>query len=87
MSQTAVYDISSSYCGALSTGWSSSSVSEYSFDRLVWTVRPITKNQQRIFRQLAELMWQERLSNKTSRLHPRHVAPQPAQAYEPKVPV
>ena len=28
-----------------------------------------------------------RLSDKTSRLHPRHVAPQPAQAYEPEVPV
>src|ERR1700675_1220589 len=27
------------------------------------------------------------LSDKTSRLHPRHVAPKPAQAYEPKVPV
>jgi len=28
-----------------------------------------------------------RLSDKTSRLHPRHVVPQPAQAYEPEVPV
>src|SRR5258708_29860314 len=28
-----------------------------------------------------------RLSDKTSRLHPRHVVPNPAQAYEPKVPV
>ena len=28
-----------------------------------------------------------RLSNKTSRLHPRHVVPKPAQAYEPEVPV
>ena len=28
-----------------------------------------------------------RLSDKTSRLHPRHVVPQPAQAYEPQVPV
>ena len=28
-----------------------------------------------------------RLSDKTSRLHPPHVVPQPAQAYEPKVPV
>ena len=28
-----------------------------------------------------------RLSGKTSRLHPRHVVPKPAQAYEPKVPV
>ena len=28
-----------------------------------------------------------RLSDKTSRLHPRHVVPKPAQAYEPKVPV
>src|ERR1700724_3871302 len=27
------------------------------------------------------------LSDKTSRLHPRHVVPKPAQAYEPKVPV
>src|SRR5262245_50642158 len=28
-----------------------------------------------------------RRSDKTSRLHPRHVVPKPAQAYEPKVPV
>src|ERR1035437_1975771 len=28
-----------------------------------------------------------RLSDKTSRLHPRHVVPKPAQSYEPKVPV
>src|SRR6202163_3730766 len=28
-----------------------------------------------------------RLSDKSSRLHPRHVVPKPAQAYEPKVPV
>jgi hypothetical protein len=28
-----------------------------------------------------------RLSDKTSRLHPRHVVPKPAQAYEPKVSV
>ena len=28
-----------------------------------------------------------RLSDKTSRLHPRRVAPKPAQAYEPEVPV
>ena len=28
-----------------------------------------------------------RLSDKTSRLHPRHVVPKPTQAYEPKVPV
>jgi hypothetical protein len=28
-----------------------------------------------------------RLSDKTSRLHPRHVVPQPAQAHEPEVPV
>jgi hypothetical protein len=28
-----------------------------------------------------------RLSDKTSRLHPRHVMPKPAQAYEPEVPV
>jgi hypothetical protein len=28
-----------------------------------------------------------RLSDKTSRLHPRHVVPKPAQTYEPKVPV
>src|SRR5216684_2546116 len=28
-----------------------------------------------------------RLSDKTSRLRPRHVVPKPAQAYEPKVPV
>src|SRR5712671_5316933 len=28
-----------------------------------------------------------RLSDKTSRLHPRHVVPKPVQAYEPKVPV
>src|SRR6202022_4212736 len=28
-----------------------------------------------------------RLSDKTSRLHSRHVVPKPAQAYEPKVPV
>ena len=28
-----------------------------------------------------------RLSDKTSRLHPQHVVPQPAQAYEPEVPV
>ena len=28
-----------------------------------------------------------RLSDKTSRLHPRHVVPRPAQAYEPEVPV
>src|SRR5258705_127616 len=28
-----------------------------------------------------------RLSDKTSRLHPRHVVPKPAQAYEPEVPV
>ncbi len=28
-----------------------------------------------------------RLSDKTSRLHPRHVVTKPAQAYEPKVPV
>src|SRR5215204_4523420 len=28
-----------------------------------------------------------RLSDKTSRLHPRHVAPKRAQAYEPEVPV
>src|SRR5437868_3607407 len=28
-----------------------------------------------------------RLTDKTSRLHPRHVVPKPAQAYEPKVPV
>src|SRR5712664_1578988 len=28
-----------------------------------------------------------RLSDKTSRLHPRHVVPKPAQAYEPKVPI
>src|ERR1700745_543780 len=28
-----------------------------------------------------------RLSDKTSRLHPCHVVPQPAQAYEPEVPV
>src|SRR6266540_1116175 len=28
-----------------------------------------------------------RLSDNTSRLHPRHVVPKPAQAYEPKVPV
>ena len=27
------------------------------------------------------------LSDKTSRLHPRHVVPKPAQAYEPEVPV
>ena len=27
------------------------------------------------------------LSDKTSRLHPRHVVPKPAQAYEPKVPL
>jgi hypothetical protein len=27
-----------------------------------------------------------RLSDKTSRIHPRHVAPKPAQAYEPEVP-
>ena len=27
-----------------------------------------------------------RLSDKTSRLHPRHVVPKPAQAYEPEVP-
>jgi hypothetical protein len=26
-----------------------------------------------------------RLSDKTSRLHPRHVVPKPAQAYEPEV--
>ena len=28
-----------------------------------------------------------RLSDKTSRLHPRHVVPKPAQAYEIEVPV
>ena len=28
-----------------------------------------------------------RLSDKTSRLHPRHVVPKPTQAYEPDVPV
>jgi hypothetical protein len=28
-----------------------------------------------------------RLSDKTSRLHPRHVMPKPAQAYEPEVPI
>src|SRR5438034_9647264 len=28
-----------------------------------------------------------RLSDKTSRLHPRHVVPKSAQAYEPEVPV
>src|SRR5271168_4664539 len=28
-----------------------------------------------------------RLSDKTSRLHPRHGVPKPAQAYEPEVPV
>jgi hypothetical protein len=28
-----------------------------------------------------------RLSDKTSRPHPRHVVPKPAQAYEPEVPV
>src|SRR4029453_12759122 len=28
-----------------------------------------------------------RLSEKTSRFHPRHVVPKPAQAHEPKVPV
>ena len=28
-----------------------------------------------------------RLSDNTSRLHPRHVVPKPAQAYEPEVPV
>ena len=28
-----------------------------------------------------------RLSDKTSRLHPRHVVPKPTQAYEPEVPV
>ena len=28
-----------------------------------------------------------RLSDKTSRLHPRHVVPKPAQAYESEVPV
>jgi hypothetical protein len=28
-----------------------------------------------------------RLSDKTSRLHSRHVGPKPAQAYEPEVPV
>jgi hypothetical protein len=28
-----------------------------------------------------------RLSDKTSRLHPRHVVPKPAQAHEPEVPV
>src|SRR5882724_12154643 len=28
-----------------------------------------------------------RLSDKTSRLHPRHVVPEPGQAYEPEVPV
>src|SRR5262245_20536373 len=28
-----------------------------------------------------------RLSHTTSRLHPRHVVPKPAQAYEPEVPV
>jgi len=28
-----------------------------------------------------------RLTDKTSRLHPRHVVPKPAQAYEPEVPV
>ncbi len=28
-----------------------------------------------------------RLSDKTSRLHPRHVVPKPGQTYEPKVPV
>ena len=28
-----------------------------------------------------------RLSDKSSRLHPRHVVPKPAQAYEPEVPV
>src|SRR5215204_4193369 len=28
-----------------------------------------------------------RLSDKTSRLHPRHVVPKPAQAYEPELPV
>src|SRR5258705_13540077 len=28
-----------------------------------------------------------RLSDKTPRLHPRHVVPKPAQAYEPEVPV
>src|SRR6266496_5448790 len=28
-----------------------------------------------------------RLSDQTSRLHPRHVVPKPAQAYEPEVPV
>jgi hypothetical protein len=27
-----------------------------------------------------------RLSDKTSRLHPRHVVPKPAQAHEPEVP-
>ena len=27
------------------------------------------------------------LSDKSSRLHPRHVVPKPAQAYEPEVPV
>jgi Transposase DDE domain group 1 len=28
-----------------------------------------------------------RLSDKSSRLHPRHVVPKPAQAYEPEVPI
>ncbi len=28
-----------------------------------------------------------RLSDKTSRLHPRHVVPKPSQAYEPEVPI
>src|SRR6202163_807778 len=28
-----------------------------------------------------------RLSDKTSRLHPRHVVPKPTQAYEPEMPV
>ena len=28
-----------------------------------------------------------RLSDKTSRLHPRHVVPKPAHAHEPEVPV
>src|SRR5258705_6075306 len=39
---------------------------------------------------LYERVWQfspSRPSDKTSRLHPRHVVPKPAQAYEPEVPV
>ena len=73
-----------SRCGAVAVGWA------YLFPPLSSGGASLARPWLRFHTPLIEpdLQFSRiRLSDKTSRLRPRHVVPQPCQAYEPEVPV